>query len=85
MLDNGDVDKPYTKALRKQIEVIRHPELTSSARMLAAMRDQKLSITDLVLQKSQEYTRSFPEGPLDALVKRDFDLQVQNRWSYWSD
>ena len=59
MLDNGNADKPYTRALRKQIEAIRHPELTSSARMLSAMRDQKLSITDLVLQKSREYTRYF--------------------------
>ena len=76
-LDNGDGDKPYTRALRKQREVIRHPELTSSARMLAAMRDQKLSITDLVLQKSREYTHHFQKASLDASVKRDFDLQVQ--------
>ncbi len=77
VLDNGNVDKPYTMALRKQIEVIRHPELTSSARMLSVMRDQKLSITELVLQKSQEYTRHFQHATLDASIKRDFDLQVK--------
>ena len=77
VLDNGSSDKPYTMALRRQIEVIRHPELTSSARMLTAMRDQKLSITDLVLQKSLEYTRLFQRTPLEAAVKRDFDLQVE--------
>ena len=77
VLDNGSSDKPYTMALRRQMEVIRHPELTSSARMLAAMRDQKLSITDLVLQKSLEYTRLFQRTPLDAAVKRGFDLQVE--------
>lgn len=77
VLDNDGGDKPYTMALRKQMEVIRHPALTSSARMLAAMREQKLSITDLVLQKSHEYTRLFQKTPLDAAVKRSFDLQVE--------
>lgn len=77
VLDKGNDDKPYTRALRKQIEVIRYPELTSSARMLEAMRDQKLSITDLVLQKSHEYTRLFQKTSLDASVKRSFDLQVK--------
>ena len=62
VLDNDNGDKPYTMALRKQMEVIRHPELTSSARMLSAMREQKLSITDLVLQKSHEYMRLFSEN-----------------------
>lgn len=77
VLDNGNVDKPYTMALRKQIEVIRHPELTSSAQMLSVMRDQKLSITELVLQKSHEYTRYFQHAALDASIKKDFDLQVK--------
>ena len=77
-LDEGDEEKPYAKALLKQIEVIRQPELTSSARMLATMRDQKLSVSDLALQKSREHTAHFQKAPLDALVKRDFDLKVQN-------
>ena len=77
VLDNDSSDKPYTTALRKQMEVIRHPELTSSARMLAAMRDQKLSVTDLVLQKSLEYTQRFQKTPLQASIKRRFDLQAQ--------
>jgi glutamate--cysteine ligase len=77
MLDNGNGNKPYTMALRKQIEAIRHPELTSSARMLSVMRNRKLSITDLELEKSREYTRHFKDCSLDAAVKTRFDLQVQ--------
>ncbi len=77
VLDNGNGDKPYTMALRKQIEVVRHPELTSSARMLSVMRNQKLSVTELVLQKSHEYTRHFQHATLDASIKRDFYLQVK--------
>lgn len=77
-LDNGNEDRPYTRALQKQMEVIRHPELTSSAKMLAIMRDHKLSVTDLALQKSREYTSHFRQIPLDTSVKKDFDLQVQN-------
>jgi glutamate--cysteine ligase len=77
VLDNGNGDKPYTMALRKQIEVVRHPELTSSARMLSVMRNQKQSVTELVLQKSHEYTRHFQHATLDASIKRDFYLQVK--------
>ena len=45
--------------------------------MLSVMRDQRLSFTELVLQKSQEYTRYFQHAALDASIKRDFDLQVK--------
>lgn len=77
ILDNGNADIPYTRALHQQIETIRHPELTTSARMLSAMRTQKMSITELALQKSHEYTRYFQKVGLDAAVKRNFDLQVK--------
>jgi glutamate--cysteine ligase len=77
-LDTGNEDRPYTSALHKQMEVIRHPELTSSAKMLQIMRDQKLSVTDLLLQKSREHTSHFQKTPLDTSVKRDFDSQVEN-------
>ena len=77
VLDNGEDDKPYTRALRKQIETIRQPELTASARVLALMREEKLSITGLTLQKSQEYTRLFQKMSLQASVKRSFDSQVE--------
>ncbi|MEO6563476.1 MAG: hypothetical protein ABIN99_10615, partial [Nitrosospira sp.] len=66
-----------TQALSKQVEVIHHPELTASARILSAMRTQKMSITELVLQKSREYTHDFRKCALDASVKRRFDLQVK--------
>jgi glutamate--cysteine ligase len=42
------------------------------------MREQKLSVTDFVLQKSREYTDQFRKTPLDPSVTRDFDLQVEN-------
>lgn len=77
ILDNGNADISYTHALHQQIETIRHPELTASARMLSAMRAQKMSITELVLQKSREYTHYFQNAALDAAVKRNFDLQVK--------
>ena len=77
ILDHGNGDKPYTQALSKQVEVIHHPELTASARMLSAMRTQKMSITELVLQKSHEYTHDFRKCALDASVKRRFDLEVE--------
>ena len=36
-----------------------------------------MSITELVLQKSHEYTRYFQNAALDAAVKRNFDFQVK--------
>ena len=77
ILDKGNGNDWYTRTLRKQTEVVRHPELTSSARILSAMRDQKLSINELVLQKSDEYTRYFQNAPLEASVRKSFDLQVE--------
>jgi glutamate--cysteine ligase len=77
ILDSGNTDIPYTCALHQQIEKIRSPELTASARMLTVMRAQKMSITELVLQKSQDYTRYFRNAALDAAIKRNFDLQVE--------
>jgi glutamate--cysteine ligase len=77
ILDNGKADTSYTRALLQQIEKIHHPELTASARMLSAMLTQKMSITELVLQKSHEYTRYFQKSALDAAIKRNFDLQVK--------
>lgn len=81
ILDNGNANTSYTRALHQQIEKIRRPELTASARMLAAMRTQKMSITELVLQKSHEYTRYFQKSALDAPIKRNFDLQVKTSLS----
>lgn len=77
IMDNGNANTSYTRALHQQIEKIRDPELTASARMLSAMRTQKLSITELVLQKSHEYTRYFQKSALDTAIKRNFDLQVK--------
>ncbi len=77
ILDNGSANTPYTHALLQQIEKIHHPELTASARMITAMRTQKMSVTELVLQKSHEYTRYFQKTALDTTIKRNFDLQVK--------
>lgn len=77
ILDNDNADIPYTCALHQQIEKILHPELTPSARILTAMRTQKMSITELVLQKSHEYTCYFRNAILDEAIKKNFDLQVK--------
>lgn len=77
MLDNGDNNHPYTKALQKQIEAIRYPAQTASARMLSTMHDQKLSITELVLQKSQEYKQYFKHTALNDSTRKQFDWQAQ--------
>lgn len=76
-LDNGNANKSYTRALHKQIEAIHDPELTASAKMLSVMHDEKLSITDLTLQKSQNYTHYFQSAALDESVRRNLDFQAK--------
>ena len=76
VLDRGDSEKSYTNALQKQMELIRHPELTSSARMLSEMREQKMSVSDFSLQKSREYTQYFQNRPLSAAMRGKLESSV---------
>ena len=39
------------------------------------MRDEKLSITELTLQKSREYTQYFRSSPLEEAARRNLDFQ----------
>ncbi len=40
-----------------------------------------MSVTELALQKSHEYTDYFQKSALDAAIKRNFDLQVKTSLS----
>jgi glutamate--cysteine ligase len=76
VLDGSDREKPYSQVLQKQKELIRHPDMTSSARMLSEMRDQKLSVDDFSLQKSGEYTQYFRNLPLSAPIRQELESSI---------
>jgi glutamate--cysteine ligase len=77
ILDGGDQEKPYWSALQKQMELIRYPDMTSSARMLSEMREQKMSVDDFSLQKSGEYTQYFKNQPLSMPMKRQLESSIE--------
>lgn len=76
ILDEGNREKPYWKALQKQMERIRHPDTTSSARMLSEMREQKMSVADFSLHKSGEYTEYFQSEPLSVSARQELESSV---------
>jgi glutamate--cysteine ligase len=76
VLDGGDHEKPYHKALQKQIELIRYPDMTSSARMLSEMREQKMSVDDFSLQKSGEYTQHFRNQPPSMPLRQELESGI---------
>ncbi len=63
----------YTEALRNQRDMVNHPELTPSARMLADMHEQKDdSFFDFVQRKSAEHRKFFLQRQLSGQLKTRF-------------
>lgn len=71
-LDEDEPDKPYQRALQRQREVVRDPDRTPSARMLAEMRAQGLGFFHYAMRKSQELRRYFDALPLSGDRKQMF-------------
>ncbi len=59
VLDRGESDGPYSRALARQCAAVADPQLTPSARMLAEMRDNKESFFAFALRMSQKHKRYF--------------------------
>jgi glutamate--cysteine ligase len=61
LLDEGDVQRPYTAALELQEAKLRDPELTPSARTLKDMRDNEESFFRFALRMSKTHKQYFLE------------------------
>jgi glutamate--cysteine ligase len=59
VLDTGESDQPYSRALAAQCAAVRDPQLTPSARMLAEMRENKEGFFAFALRMSQKHKRYF--------------------------
>ena len=73
LLDAPESDSPYTRALERQLEVAREPELMPSARLLAEMRSSKESFFDYAMRKSVEHEEYFQALPLPDTDQRDME------------
>lgn len=72
VLDNNATNKPYSAALAEQCLVVDDANLTASARMLAAMREQSHPFARFALNTSAEHARYFQAQPLDAETTTQF-------------
>jgi glutamate--cysteine ligase len=73
VLDAGAEDSPYSRALQAQVEAVRDPERTPSARILAAMCEQEEGFYHFTQRMSQQHQRYFLDLPLDAAQAGSFD------------
>ena len=59
VLDEGSKSRAYTTALNMQVDCIKHPELTPSARMLEEMRAENEGFFDYALHMSKQHEAYF--------------------------
>ncbi len=72
ILDNANLDKPYTRALETQKAVVNNPDLTPSAKILSQMTEAKVPYTRFALTKSQEHAALFKAATLDESIRKEF-------------
>ncbi|MGZ8135817.1 MAG: glutamate--cysteine ligase [Methylococcaceae bacterium] len=72
ILDQDNVDKPYSHALEQQQTVVSHPELTASARILAIMSKEQIPFARFAINKSAEYKHYFSHNKLDSIQTQKF-------------
>jgi glutamate--cysteine ligase len=65
LLDEGESATPYQDAVRAQVDAIRDPQLTPSARILADMREHDEGYFDFASRLSQQHRNYFMGLPRD--------------------
>ncbi|MDO9107279.1 MAG: glutamate--cysteine ligase [Methylovulum sp.] len=77
ILDNNQADRPYSRALEAQQQLVANPDLTASARMLAGMGQQALPFARFAQDKSAEHARYFRSNKPDAIRSMQFTEMAQ--------
>ncbi len=72
ILDDGNISKPYTTALESQIELIRNPEKTPSARILDEMTRSGESFAQFGLRIAEKYEHYFKNRKLNPALSEVF-------------
>ena len=73
ILDEGNPDMPYSKALQQQAEVVQNPDLTPSARILQGMRAKQQSFGRFGLETSKLHQSYFKDNTLNKETTDKFD------------
>ncbi|MCK5830040.1 MAG: glutamate--cysteine ligase [Methylococcales bacterium] len=80
ILDEGNIDKPYGKAVEQQLAVVCDAELTPSAKILKGMRNNKQPFGSFGLNISEQYKHYFEQQKLDKITTQQFDdMSVASR------
>ncbi|HWT72571.1 MAG TPA: glutamate--cysteine ligase, partial [Oxalicibacterium sp.] len=75
--DAGDNSKPHAQALAVQMEKLRDPARTPSARVLRELESCQRSFERFGLQQSERHAHHFRTRPLDAQESAGFDRLAQ--------
>lgn len=73
ILDEGQPDKPYGKALKKQQNAVQNPDLTPSAKILNSMRSEDQPFGYIGLGASKQHKQHFKKNKLDDITTQEFD------------
>ncbi|MSR16298.1 MAG: glutamate--cysteine ligase [Methylococcaceae bacterium] len=71
-LDSSETENPYLAALELQRELVGNPDLTPSARVLAAMRDTKKPFAGFAVNQSSALAKNFATQTLDDNTRQEF-------------
>jgi glutamate--cysteine ligase len=61
MLDGNDPDRPYSQSLQRQMQAVRDPDCTPSARILAQMREKGEGFYHFAQRMSQQHSDYFSQ------------------------
>ena len=71
-LDSTETNSPYSQSLTLQRELVENPDLTPSAKMLAAMREHKKTFSCFTVNQSAELAKVFAQQSLDDITRQEF-------------
>lgn len=77
LLDADKMGTPYSDALQHQVEVLRDPERTPSARMLAEMRANQEGFFQFAMRMSRQHYEYFKGRELTAQRRRLFEEEAE--------
>jgi len=72
ILDQDNASKPYSAALAVQRQVLGNPDLTASARILAAMRQNQQPFKRFAHQQSAQHAKALSADKLDEATRQRF-------------
>ncbi len=73
ILDEGKANKPYSNALKLQIEVVQNAELTPSAKIIQGMKTNHQPFGRFGLDTSQQHKQYFTKHKLDKSTTQQFN------------